>query len=47
MDGLTYKQDIRNTEPDQDQHRKRQFRDGWQTAAQGQSYGSDVLAQLT
>jgi len=46
IDGLSYKEDIRYTEPDENEFRKAQFKRGWQ-AAQGQSYGSEALAKLT
>ena len=47
MDGLTFEQDIRDREPNQDHTRKTRFKVGWNTAVKGDTYRAETLETLT
>ena len=47
MNGLSYTDDIRHTDPDQDLLRLARFKIGWDRGASGRIYGEDALSELT
>jgi hypothetical protein len=47
MNGLTYKTDIRRTDPDEDSRRRARFKVGWDRGADHHIYGETALEELT
>ena len=47
MDGLLYKTDVRNTEPNQNELRRARFHAGWQRALSSKPYAEGTLDHLT
>jgi len=46
-DGLTFERDVRNTNPNESEHRRARFRQGWLKAVSGEDYGDEALKKLT
>ncbi len=47
MDGLTFENDARDTDPNKSGHRRARFRQGWLNAVEGDVYGDAALKELT
>lgn len=47
MDDLTFAQDIRSREPNENHYRKTRFKVGWATAVRGEAYSAETLETLT
>ena len=47
MDIFSFRRDMRDTDPNKNQHRKARFREGWRKATTGEKYTDDTLESLT
>ena len=47
MNMFSYRRDIRDTDPNKNQHRRARFREGWRKATAGDGYTDDTLEDLT
>ena len=47
MKMFSYRRDIRDTDPNKNQHRKARFQEGWRKATAGDEYAYKTLEDLT